>query len=342
VINDTDRIMAKPANDGSVVVELAEGHFPHGLTAGLTTNRDSEDHEDDSDSQISAEVSIFSSLTDSSIPRNPFEDASVALVRFLATEDSLKELCVAAAAGTGVTAEVFQLQYSQMLLQYGCDLRSEAENHVQKQAARFLRKRACDAARAIRRHFFDKGESLLHELLRLPQKEAVVVDEYLSGIDQSECAGSEDSASDAGNETLPELESLKDFLLNSRALEALRISLQVFLIPDVPEVLTTEDDAEENANAAASAAAVTPESAEGRFQSGLLYLARTRSFPVSLLSFFDYLTALFWRYYILCLTYMFSLISRDNWERYSRDVRIPILSPAIHSHTDNTSNHPSR
>lgn len=324
-IHETDRILSKPAEDGSVTAELTSGNSPRGLTPGLTTNRDSDEHEDDSELDSAADASVFSSLTESSLPTNVFEVASIALVRFLATDDTLRDLCVAAASTGRFSAEIFQREYLLLLRRYGFDLRSEAQNQVQEQAARFVRKRACDAARAIRRHFFETSETLLHELLRYPEREAVVVEDYLSGIDEEYCV-SEDSASEVEfSEALPEhLDSIKEFLLESEAIKRLRHDLGVFLTPGQDDDAEAKGIESEKIVLATNAASdIEPAQSdenvrEERLQSGLMYLKRTRSFPIHFLRFGFWL-ALFWRVYIFCITYMLSLVSQANWERYARD-----------------------
>lgn len=296
-------------------MELAAGR-PHGLTPGLTRIRDSEEHDDDSDSQISGDVSAFSSIPDSLVT-SPYEDASIALVSFLANEDTLREICVAATATMSGLA--FQTQYTILLQQYSKELRLEATTSLEKHSAKFFRKRACDAALALRRHFYNNSESLLHELLRLPQSEAVVVDEYLSGIKKLDCSSSEDSASES-EEDEPSSERfsiIKRFLLDSRALETLQAKLKTCFIPDAPTRSSIDDKGQNEGDA--SDITVVPEPKEDARQLGLLYLARTRSFPVKLFSLW-FFKDLFWRCFICCVLYLESFISRKDWERYSRDV----------------------
>ena len=324
-IHETDRILSEPAEVGSVDAEVVSGHFPHGLTPGLTTDRDSDEHEYDSELESAADASLFSSLTESSLPINVLEVASIALVRHLATDDDLRALCVAAASTGRFSVGVFQRKYFLLLRKYGREIRSEAQNHVQGQAARFVRKRACDAARAIRRHFFETPESLLHELLRYPEREAVVVEDYLSGIDVDNC-GSEDSSSDGDvNDSPPEeqLDSIKAFLLESEALKRLRRELEDFLTQSDVKPGTKAIEAEQaNVTTMPLVGSDPPQEAEtspeDRRNYGLSYLARARSFPRHYLKL-GHWQAVFWRCYIFCITYMHSLISQDNWERYARD-----------------------
>lgn len=74
-------------------------------------------------------------------------------------------------------------------------------------------------ARALRRHFFETPETLLNELLRYPVREAVVVEDYLSGIDEDENCESEESDDDEFHGALP---AIREFLLGSQALNLLK------------------------------------------------------------------------------------------------------------------------
>jgi hypothetical protein len=268
--------------------------------------------------------------------------ASEALVKLLANDDALNPLCVAAVSA--IKPDRFERNYRRLLRVYSVDLRTEASNGIQESVARFVRHRARYAARAIRRHFFvdEIGETLLHELVILPSHKSIVLDRYLSGIDTSGSGTpindpseiSESSSDDEVETLLPDsLSSIESFLTEGDAFKRLRSNLRSYLTPSNGSPSAEVSDGDlilsgcncpdiENGQleSRANIGPISNEESLGEdYQAGLNYLAIARTLPRNNRQILDILRDFFWYCLVRLVTYLNSLISRENWEQYSHN-----------------------